>query len=671
MKRWTIGSVVVTVSVFGGQGVATAGTPHSTAVPPGSKESEVEVGAGYLSEDAARFGRYTGPVESGFFPILDFDWFLTLDEDDEDYNDARYGHLQGRDLGLDSRNVRGRYGIQGDYGVQLEYDERPLFQELDMRSPLSRDGRDRLRLPEAGDVDTVDQSSRSWDIDQKRQTVTLSAQKVVRESVKLNASFSREEKTGRRFQGYGDWTRAQGFQLPAPIDQRTDQLDLGFEYQGERFQGRMGYHLSAFSQLEEDFFVVDDPTSADWANPDQRTLSLAPDNTYHNIHAAGAYAVRPGTQVSGEIQVGRAEQDEDFIADDNFAGALSDLPDSLDARINTTRVNLRGAHRLTNRIRLRGSVFYNERDNRTRSFVVGGRETRPHGETRYGVEYDADFNLPGRNSLTLGYGYENVDRELGDRGKSEDWTFRARLRSRPTDNLSLGVRASHLIRAGGTRYDGSTLRGHLDTLHQYHLADLHRFDGAFHGSYAVSDALALGFELGARMDGYENSEYGLLYRDRYSATATLDYFPSADFSVHGFLTAETGKSEQRDASQTLDYKGDTVTLGGGFERAMTEDGRFHLGMDGLYMYSRTKAGLSVGQDHPTVSSGLAQIEVFGRYQARENLEWRLAYMVQAARERDWARGFGPDDGPDGYILMGQEPLDYTAHLLMGSVNYRF
>ena len=676
----------LTISALALQTAAQAGSPEGTARFVGPVESRVWVGLGYLSEDNYHFGRYTGPVEEGVYPDLHLDLRYQGEGDD----DARYGRLEGRDLGLDSRRIRGRYGVQGTYGVHLEYDETPRFHDEEVETPFRSDGRDRLRLPEGGSTAEVEDWTREWDIDTERRELSVGGQRHLGEDWKVNASFSRQEKEGRQYRGYGRWLNKAAFQMPAPVDHRTDQVDVGAEYADDALQARFGYHLSAFSQMEGDHFTVQDPhpvddpdRQAEWDDEtEERTLSMPPDNTYHQISGSAGYTIQPGSRVSADLVLGRSEQDEDFIDDPDYQDELQDLPGSLDGQIDTTRVGLRGMHRFHPRLQVRGGYRYEDRDNDTPRQWVQGTSTRVHGWTRQTVDLDGDIRLPARTNLLVGYEYEETDRELAD-DETQDHMVHTRVRSRVTDDLEGSVYARYLDRyganyAGPVEQDRFGFGDETRRMRMYHLADLDRVEVGGTGTYSITPELALGVELTYAQDDYDASEVGLLKDERWSYTATVDYFPTERLTTYGFVTLEDTARDQGGFERALDQDEVTWTVGLGGEATVTEDARTSVGAEVLFLDSETDINVSdqAGDDqsYPTLAIEKVRLELYGERELTDQLDARLAYVGQSYSEDDWALGYGPESGElndDDMMFMGRDAYDYTAHMVVGSLGYRF
>ncbi|MGR8979502.1 MAG: MtrB/PioB family outer membrane beta-barrel protein [Gammaproteobacteria bacterium] len=86
--------------------------PVSQALEPSNPlyTSEIELGGGYNTEDSFKFGQYSGLENRGGFVIGNLHIQLRADYNG---NSTDYWKLDGRNLGLSSRSIRGEYGQQG------------------------------------------------------------------------------------------------------------------------------------------------------------------------------------------------------------------------------------------------------------------------------------------------------------------------------------------------------------------------------------------------------------------------------------------------------------------------------------------------------------------------------------------------------------------------------
>jgi len=90
--------------------------------------NEMQLGIGYVSDDAYKFGRYNGMQTKGPFIIGDFKGRY--------YNeDGRFWSVRGTNLGLESRYLLLEGGVQGSYKFFLEYDELPNYKNNTVQTP--------------------------------------------------------------------------------------------------------------------------------------------------------------------------------------------------------------------------------------------------------------------------------------------------------------------------------------------------------------------------------------------------------------------------------------------------------------------------------------------------------------------------------------------------------
>ena len=94
---------------------------------PEGYSAEVAAGAEYVSDDALRFGNFTGYDESGGYALLEG----RGDYAGEDYQLSWHAD----DLGLESRVIGIEGGRQGRFGLYLEYSELP-YRQFDTTSTV-------------------------------------------------------------------------------------------------------------------------------------------------------------------------------------------------------------------------------------------------------------------------------------------------------------------------------------------------------------------------------------------------------------------------------------------------------------------------------------------------------------------------------------------------------
>ena len=109
--------------------------------PADGWELDIEAGPAYVSEDAFRFGDYTGLDEQGFYLFGDI-FARYWDED------ARYVRLEGFSRGTDSGVFAIEGGKQGKYELSASYKAIPRRFYDTTVTPYRGNGSDQLDLPQ-------------------------------------------------------------------------------------------------------------------------------------------------------------------------------------------------------------------------------------------------------------------------------------------------------------------------------------------------------------------------------------------------------------------------------------------------------------------------------------------------------------------------------------------
>lgn len=648
---------------------ALASTPPSTAITPGPEKAEIEYQILLQSKDSVRPNRYLGPTSDTEQSSVNAEVIQKNEK-----KDNRFSHLIIKGVGTDHPYYRVRTGEQGNYSIAIEYRERPKFQYLGLQAPF--DGSS-LYLPDLQTGQTLADATSSFDISHKREITRISGQKVFDPKWRLNLVVNREDKAGNDLQGFGYWMDRSGFQMPAPINQRTDQLGLTLEYFTPKMQGRVGYNLSRFKQMDGNFFLAEDPLMLGVT----RKFATAPENDFHQVNGQFAYFFSPNTKVSTELDVARARQNDRFVNDisnTNFENALT-LLDSygLNAKLDTTRFGVRATHRLGQGVMLRANYRFDDRNNRTsrediQSELGTLRSMRAHDLRRNTADVDMNMRVSNHSTWLIGAKFENTDRTSADRGTTNEGTIHTRLRSRWSDKLSSGLNVSVASRTGST-YD-DTVTSNNEAMRKYFLASVERVNTAVNTNWNVLPQLALGAEVTWKQDDYKKSEVGLQKDNRLATTVTADYFPSARFSGTLYTTFEAGKRDQAGINEQLEHKMFTRTYGASGRGKLTADGKWGLGGDALIIRSDIDIRAKLGSNYPTLKSNLNELRLYGDWQAKKNLTLKLTYILQDYEESDWALGYGsvPNaSNTNEYWLMGAPVYDDTIHIVVGSLVYKF
>ncbi|MBV9189338.1 MAG: MtrB/PioB family outer membrane beta-barrel protein, partial [Betaproteobacteria bacterium] len=94
-------------------------------------ESRLGVGIGYVSQDNTRFGQYSGLTKEGLYPSVDLSIRRRNDET------GTWMSLQGRNLGLESNELRWDHQKQGSWGYYVEYNQTPRYSQYTALTTLA------------------------------------------------------------------------------------------------------------------------------------------------------------------------------------------------------------------------------------------------------------------------------------------------------------------------------------------------------------------------------------------------------------------------------------------------------------------------------------------------------------------------------------------------------
>ena len=611
---------------------------------------EVAAGIGYLSEESFMFGRFNGLTDDGLYLDLNVDLH---DRPSHDADSMRYWRLRGRNLGLDSRSLRGEYGSQGSYSAFFDFRQMPHNQWQDVTS----------RYSGAGSHELVAGGERDIDIEQERQRFRLGGSKLLPamdDRWRISADVGRETRDGTRLRGFDRSFASTPVWGPEVVDHQTDTYNVRLEYMGDQFQGSAAYHLSAFSQEGD--------SSMELSDADDH-YALEPENTFHRFSFAGGYTLTPGSRVSGDLHIGRMVQDDGFVPAGEDVIRNGTAVTDLDGEIATTAFNLRGVHRLTDRLRLRAAIRYDDRDNDTDVFEVDGRETKPLSYTLTSYSVDADYRMGRRTRLAAGVERDERERDFGDRRETDETTVHARLTTTLMPGLRGGVRAAFSEQDGATYDSGDRTNDVPEALRNYDVADRDRTRVGGFAYYTPSFMPTVGLSLRADYieDDYADSALGRTGAERFTSHAEVSWAPGADLSLYAFFGWELGEVElaggDNDASWSADQEDTVSTVGLGGEWAFRPD-EVDLGMEVIWVDTRSSVQFSNDDPvhHPALESTFTEIGLYGDYHVNRDLTVRGRYMYQRFSEDDWALT-GESGIPD--------ERDYSAHMVVASAIYRF
>ncbi|NNF59727.1 MAG: MtrB/PioB family decaheme-associated outer membrane protein [Gammaproteobacteria bacterium] len=654
---------------------------------PGGLYFDFDVGAGYVSEDAYRFGNYRG---------FDGDGAIFLGDLDLRYwsRGGSYWELVGRDLGLEARELAFQWNSP-DVRFSLMLDQLP--HQLYGQSVTPFAGIDTLSLP-AGWVSGgstaamtgLADSSNPVRIGHERESVRFDLLVLdPSDWLRYEINYRRAKRDGRGIHG-GSFI-SQSTLLPEPIDYATDEIDVAVIYTGDRANARIAYYASMFDS-QPLALTWDNPFNALAAGASQGRAAMPPDSEAHQLSLSGAVRLTPTTRLSGLLAVGRLEQNETFLPytiNATLAGAL--LPaSSLGGEVDTRRFNLRLNTRPNRRLRLRADINVDDRDNSTPRndyavvesdlFAAGIRRNVPYSFKRSRARLRGNYKLNRELTLSSGYRYREIERDFQEVQSTEEhggW-FGATLRQ--TEKISaMSVKFGQDERKGSDYLlPGDPVTAQNPLLRKYNLADRDRQFVQASISAAPSERVDVGFSFESAEEDYNRSVIGLLTSDsqRVNIDGAWQLGEAASLSL--YYGRELIESQQagsagfasRDWVATVEDEIDTVSIALRWPQLRE---KIDFGLEYLYSnatgriaLSRTAAPLD---NFPDLDVSLRSARLFADIRPNDRYSMRIAYYHERLTTDDWMLdGLAPDT-LQSLLALGAESPQYSGGIFSLSFRY--
>ena len=381
------------------------------------------------------------------------------------------------DLGLDSRAASIEGGKQGAYEFGLSYDRIP--HRISDTGETIFSGSDDLSLPggwvRAGStagMTALGTSLRPVDVGYDRDRYGANGRFFLGDKWTFGLDYKRDERSGTRPR-YGSFGSV-STEMLRPIDDSTDRINADVRYQGKHWFAQFGYFASIYDTKAAGF-QFDNPFNAAAAGGDAGRMSLEPDNLYNEVAVSFGWFGLPGNMaVTLSAAMGQGSQETGFNPYTiNPNVAVDALPfDNLDGDISVTRADLAVSARPMDRLRLRGSAAYDERDNDSRQGtftsivhtdlfpIVDDRVNAVYGYERTRLNGSADFDVYDDLAIGVGGEWRNTDRtgsalEVSGEEVLDGW---GRVQFRPSGYLGI-VAKGGVEERDPDRYDVNVAAG--------------------------------------------------------------------------------------------------------------------------------------------------------------------------------------------------------------------
>ncbi|MBM3359695.1 MAG: MtrB/PioB family decaheme-associated outer membrane protein [Betaproteobacteria bacterium] len=593
-------------------------------------ESTIEFGIGHADRDGRRFGQYSGLNEKGAYGLLSG---TLIQRDDA----GTWFILSGRNLGLESRELRLEHNRQGNWGYFIEYGEITRFDPYTINTGLTGIG-----TP----IQTINGTGlRNVDLKVKREAVTLGASKYLPAGWDVQVRYKNEEKDGARLWGEGG---APTNFLTDPINQTTRQLEVILGYTGEKLQLSGGYYGAFFDNHNS--FLTSNSTL--FAGFPQR--ALPPGNQSHQLHLSGGYTFSPTTRGNFKVAYAKASQTDGF-----FITPTNNSRGDLGGRVDTTLVQMGIVARPLPKLSLTGNVRYEDKNDKTPlafyTVVAGGSTLDGFNEPRsirtLAGKLEASYALPMSFRLSGGIEYDQKKRNtfrvasVTQRQETEEISYSVGIRRSMSDSVTGGLSYIHSDRDGSpflTTIVNSGATG-SNLIAPIHLSDRKRDKVRLSVNWQATEQLSLQFRADESRDNYGQRDGSILGAQKGQASAySVDaaYTFSDKWQGTAWISRDDTRFEQ--LTRTTPWQASLRNVGDSFGLGLRGKPYSWLEAGGDLSYSnitdenrqQALAGAATSVI-PDFTTKLTKLNLFAKYAVEKNTSIRVNYVYDRFDTNDW------------------------------------
>jgi MtrB/PioB family decaheme-associated outer membrane protein len=566
-------------------------TSDQTPAPAVTSDNEVLLGLKWQSQDSAKFGRYNGSPDEGFFP---FGSFVIRRGDAWDSGNTHYYDFTGDNLIFNTNNSKVlpnssasfKFGQHGSWGIDVFYDNITYTQSLKFNTPYSTSGNLLLGTPggislagialtnppNAADVAisaNVSGILTQRFVGSQRNKFGVGVFGVLSDDWTISTNFVHEHKDGTKENsfiiGSGNPslnTANNNFiYFPELIDYDTDRFSAVLAYSTPDMQAQVTYVMSSFNDNRLDMVLLDPfATNNVKSVPLSATYSTPPSSIAHQIKAQFGYNFSSSTRLNASFAYGLQLQNERFAPEStNPSVPIPPGPGtSFDGKVQT----LFGTATLTSRpltgLDLKASYTIDDRDNQSPRFTFNALRDDTNSlnaittNAPYSFQYqkanaEAGYSVMSGTRVVAGYTYERRTRTFSAADRNSENTVYAHVNTQLLDEVFAILSFSHGDRTSST-YDGNAAwlalgddeSGQFDNHGMVHYSEAPRRHDEVRGDVSWMPRSDVSLSVSGRYynDDYPKTLYGITKDNGLVINPDLAYQPTKNFSAHLFYTYE-------------------------------------------------------------------------------------------------------------------------------------
>jgi MtrB/PioB family decaheme-associated outer membrane protein len=655
-------------------------------------ESEVAVGAGWVSDDNQRFGQFNGLRDNGFYGLLDFNVVRRYDDT------GTWFRFFGRNVGFDDRQLRFGAEQQGNWRLFVDYSRIPNFIPFDVTTGLVGIGTANQTINGTTPL-TYD------NLNTKRDIWTLGFGKYLPAGFDLDVRYQNQKKEGSRLWGQGGFGAPPGGGinfLTDPVDYDTDLLEATVGYADERLQLRGGYYGTWFSNSNPALNVFNGVTGLS-------PMALPPDNRSWQAFLGGGYNFTPTTRGNFKVSYEQQTQDTGFVVTSPTGRA------NLGGDVETTLAQIGLAARPIPKLTLNADLRYVDRNDRTPIAQYVPAPANPPTQTFDGTneprsleqwfgKVEAGYQLPMAFRLIGAIDYLSTERNayavrsVSFRSKTEETSYRAEVRRSFAEQFT-GALAYIYSQRDGDPFLINQLYGTppptfatgSNNIAPLHMSDRDRNRVRFTLNWAPIEPLGITLFADVADDRYETRGTGMGLLDgkfqNYSIDASYAFSP--DWQLTAWYSYNTTTANQVSCNSATAAGGACPTTAALWQAKLSNtsnavglglrgkpSARIEIGADLQYqnlvdkydqfLVAPTTSAAVVGP-LPDITTKLTTVKLWGTYGLDKHSGIRVDYIFDRFDTDDWTwTTWVYTDG----TTVSQEPRQ-TVNFLGVSYYYRF
>lgn len=653
-----------------------------------SQETQVNIGAGIITNDSYKFGDYTGTNEDGAYAIADVDYLHR--------NSSGSSVVIAADnLGLDSRKIEADLGIKGVANINIVYDELPKLHSDSARTPYRGDAIQTLPSSWMDGSTTVNMtelgnSLHGVDIMTQRKKISLSTNYYQTNALSFQFDFNRETKQGNKTAGLAignSFATAKSAILAIPVDYVTNTGGVQVNYTKSRWTASAGYHFSKFEN--ENSFIRWDNAFSQPAGVDTGQAAQEPGNTMQQIFLAGSYQFNK-TTTTARITVGKMEQDDSFLPYSiNSSLTPPAVPKtSLNGEVNTYNGIFAIVSNLNDKVRLQAHYLQNEQDNNTKratyDYVIAdtalsttSRSNFPYSFKRRDLNVEARYKFNQQHQIVAGYENESNNRTYQVVDKTDENSLWTKYKYVLRDALDLSLQYTIQDRNGPGYHAVSELTPAENPLmRKYNMANRERNKISSLVSYNPDKTKTIGLLINVSEDDYIDSIIGLTnskqsdYTLSYQHQVTDSTAFNIDYSLTDISSTQAGSQSFSAPTWTANNDEQIDVINFGVTRQIYRN-KLDIAFNYSYVNAKGDLNVSTNSAFPTFKYSLHIISVNGEYKLKDNAAITVLFRYEKYDEENWMIDNVSQNTLDNVLSLGEVSPSYGIGIVAASYKQKF